>query len=377
MLSITKQVFLLLFTILPILQASSQQADITARTINIQVIPGLQYDLVRFQVKPGEKVKLVFSNDDDMGHNLLIATPGSREEVVNAALQLAEKGPQMDYIPPIPQVLWSIPVIYAGESKSLEFTAPKEPGAYPYVCTYPGHGFLMYGVMYVSESEKMPDLAEDPHIPPIRRQVDVTHENLADHSTHQEEKPPPLHPYETVPPYYYRVFIEGSGLASIAVHLPGNLSYCWDAEACQLRFAWEGDFLDNEDLWHGHKNAYAHVLGEVFYRDKTAYPLRLGEPDVIPEAEYLGYRLIDRYPEFHYRISGADVYEIIHPKPDGTGLVRTIRIIGAQQPAWFVYDPHDGVSYESSTGTWEGNTLKLSPDQAKEFTLTMTKKNPN
>src|SRR5690554_1125548 len=252
--SIAKHIFSLLFFILLTVQVHSQQAT----TINIQVIPGLQYDLVRFQVKPGEKVKLVFSNDDDMGHNLLITAPGSREEVVNAALQLAEKGPQMDYIPPMPQVLWSIPVIYAGESQSLEFEAPKEPGAYPYVCTYPGHGFLMYGVMYVSESETMPDLAEDPHIPPLRRQADLSHENLADHSAHQEEKPPPLHPYATIPPYYYRVFIEGSGLASIAVHLPGKLSYCWDAEACQLHFAWQGEFLDNADLWHGHKNAYAH-----------------------------------------------------------------------------------------------------------------------
>lgn len=376
MTSIAKHLFPLLFSILPIVQANSQQADPQARTVHIQVIPGLQYDLVRFQVKPGEKVKLVFSNDDDMGHNLLITTPGSREEVVNAALQLAEKGPQMDYTPPLPEVLWSIPVIYAGESRALEFEAPEEPGAYPYVCTYPGHGFLMYGVMYVSESGKMPDLAEDPHIPPIRREADMSHENLADHATHLEEKPPLLHPYETIPPYYYRVFIEGSGLASIAVHLPGKLSYSWDAEACQLRFAWEGEFLDNEDLWHGHKNAYAHVLGEVFYRDKTSFPLRIGEFEAIPEAEYLGYRLIDRYPEFHYRLSGADVFEIIHPKPDGTGLIRTIRIEGNQQPAWFVHEPDDGMDYEASAGTWEGHRLRLTPNQAREFTLIMTK-NPN
>lgn len=377
MTSIAKQIFLLFLTSLPILQARSQQADGPSRTVDIQVIPGLQYDLVRFQVKPGEKIKLVFSNDDDMGHNLLITTPGSREEVVNAALQLAEKGPQMDYIPQMPQVLWSIPVIYRGESQSLEFVAPKEPGAYPYVCTYPGHGFLMYGVMYVSESEKMPDLAEDPHIPPMRRQDQSTAAAPSAHVDHQEEPPLRLHPYDPVPPYYYRVFIEGSGLASIAVNLPGNLSYCWDAEACQLRFAWEGDFLDNEDLWHGHKNAYAHVLGEVFYRDKTTYPLRIGELEVIPEAEYLGYRLIDRYPEFHYRIADADIYEIVHPKTDGTGLVRTIRVTGTQQPVWFVYDPSDGVSYESSIGSWDGNTLRLSSEQAKEFTLTMSKKNPN
>ncbi len=29
------------------------------------------------------------------------------------------------------------------------FTAPKEPGEYPYVCTFPGHWRLMKGVMTV------------------------------------------------------------------------------------------------------------------------------------------------------------------------------------------------------------------------------------
>src|SRR5690606_25804045 len=140
------------------------------KTINIEAVTGLQYDLVRFAVKPGEKVKLVFTNQDDMGHNFLITQPGARNEVVNAALQLAEKGPEMDYIPDLPQVLWSIPVIYLGESKSREFTAPNRPGACPYVCTYPGYGFVMYGVMYVSSDESMPDIRNDENIPPTRRE---------------------------------------------------------------------------------------------------------------------------------------------------------------------------------------------------------------
>ena len=35
------------------------------------------------------------------------------------------------------------------ESQKLSFTAPTQPGVYPYVCTYPGHWRRMYGAFYV------------------------------------------------------------------------------------------------------------------------------------------------------------------------------------------------------------------------------------
>jgi hypothetical protein len=41
---------------------------------------------------------------------------------------------------------------------------------------------------------------------------------------------------------------------------------------------------------------------------------------------------------------------------------------------WFVFDPEDGVSYQSSAGKWINNTLKLLPDEVRQFTITMTKK---
>lgn len=373
----TKRVLFVLALLLPMLQGTAQSTADGVRTINIGAVTGLQYDLVRFAVKPGEKVKLVFTNQDDMGHNFLITQPGARNEVVNAALQLAEKGPEMDYIPDLPQVLWSIPVIYLGESKVLEFTAPNTPGAYPYVCTYPGHGFVMYGVMYVSSDENMPDIRNDENIPPSRREETATNQEKVpeDHTQHpqQQEEKPALHPYQPIPPYLYRVFIEGSGLASIAVNLPHGLSYCWDAESCRLRFAWEGDFLDNTDLWHGHKNAYAKILGEIFYRDRSTYPLRIKNPGTIPDTEFKGYRLIDRYPEFHYRLSGLDVYELIRPKPDGSGLIRTFRLPELNEDLWFVFSPIDGVVYEASHGKEESGKIKFPVGNNREFTIIMTK----
>jgi azurin len=176
-------------------------------SISIKAIPGLQYDLVRFVVQPGAKVTITLANTDDMSHNLLITRPGARMEVVTSAMQLAAKGPERNFIPANEQVLWSIPVLSPGQVKSLTFKAPSDPGVYPYVCTYPGHGFVMFGAMYVIGEGQMPDISTDVNIPESRRKdsTGAKHEAKAEHVTENS----PGHPYALTPPYLYRVFVDG------------------------------------------------------------------------------------------------------------------------------------------------------------------------
>jgi azurin len=338
--------------------------------ISIKATNALQYDLVRFSVKPGSKITITLTNESDMSHNLIITKPGTRKDVVSAALQLAQKGPDMNFIPNIDAVLWSIPIISPGQSKSVIFTAPDNPGVYPYVCTYPGHGFVMYGAMYVTNDDSLPDITTDENIPESRRQGNQIQAKEHAHADTSTTSP---HPYPLIPPYFYHTYIEGASPAAIAVHLPKDLSYCWDAGACRLRFAWQGGFIDMSDIWEGHFDASAKILGEVFYRDITDYPIRSGENATIPVVKYKGYRLIDRYPEFHYTLNGIDVYELIKPKEDGYGLIRDFRIPRANQTLWFFTNLHDdAIEYESSPGKFNNGKLKLSPAQAKEFTITMT-----
>ena len=354
------------------LRASQSEDSLT--TVSLHAIPGLQYDLVQFKVKPGARVKIVFTNRDDMSHNLVITKPAARLLVVNAALKLEEKGPAMDYIPVSSDVLWSIPVVSPGKEKSIVFTAPTKLGAYPYVCTFPGHGFVMYGVMYVTADEHLPDLANDLNIPPTRRQANSTDSSGVDknHALHAA-KTVPAHPYEPTPPYLYRVYMEDASPAAIAVNLPHELSYCWDAGTCQLRYAWQGGFVDNTAVWKGKPNAVAKILGPVFFRQTTIHPLRIGSPEEIPLTAFRGYQLINRYPEFHYTLDGIDVYELIQSKADGTGIVRTFRVPHAAKSVWLYIHPEDGMKYECSLGKWEKNRLMLSPSQAREFSVVMTK----
>lgn len=336
-----------------------------ATQINLSTLPGLQFDKVQFAVKPGTAVELTFTNSDDMSHNLLIVKPGKRVGVVEASMALAEKGPEMNYIPKSPDVLWSIPVISPGEKRTLRFTAPATPGAYPYVCTYPGHGFVMYGVIHVSESLLLPAPEKDPDVPESRK----TNSSIS-HAGHET---PSLHPYDLTPPFLYRAFMPESGLASFAVRLPRDLAFCWDAEACKLQYAWSGDFLNNTDFWHGHKNAYPKILGDIFYRDQQAFPLRIGNRDLIPSVKFKGYRIVDQYPEFLYLVNGIEVSEMIREKADGSGLERRFRIPFGIEPVWFFYSPGDGMTYEFSAGKrLNDTTQEVSPVEAKEFVVMMT-----
>jgi hypothetical protein len=331
----------------------------------------LQFDIVRFHVKPGQKVKVILTNTDDMSHNFLITKPGQRIKVVNDALQLGAKGPLMNYTPTSANVLWAMPVVEPNDIKSIEFTAPATVGVYPYVCTLPGHGFVMYGAMYVSRSSMMPDRKKDMNIPPARRDEKDAAQTFGLHGNHTATTSKALHPYTTKAPYLYRVFIDGASPAAIAVSLPDSLSYCWDAGTCRLRFAWRGGFLDNSDLWKGKGDATAKVTGSIFFRDKSSYPLRIGSNTTLPVTAYKGYRLINRYPEFHYTIDGVEVYELILPAKDGTGLIRNFSIPQLTENITVITDAADGVTYSSSAGRWENNNLSLTPQEAKKFTIIM------
>lgn len=143
------QILLTFGLFLPVfMTASGQKKDKNAIVgFTINAISGLQYDLVRFKVKSETKVKIILTNKSDEEHNLIVTESGERQTVVNAALRLATKGKSMNYIPEKKEVLWTIPILSPGQTDSVTFIAPTQPGIYPCVCTYSGHGSIMYGAI--------------------------------------------------------------------------------------------------------------------------------------------------------------------------------------------------------------------------------------
>ncbi|MET3114011.1 putative membrane-bound dehydrogenase-like protein [Pedobacter sp. CG_S7] len=113
----------------------------------------MQYDKKLINLKAGDKVSLRFENPDGMQHNLLIIKPGTLQKVGAAADALLRnpKAADLQYVPNIPEVLFSTKILNPGESYVLEFTVPNTPGDYPFVCTFPGHWRGMNGIIRVTK----------------------------------------------------------------------------------------------------------------------------------------------------------------------------------------------------------------------------------
>jgi azurin len=111
--------------------------------------PGLKYDVSNFEVKAGSKVRLIFNNNDDMTHNVVITAPGAADEVGSLALKMGLKGSEMNYVPSSNKVLFHTGLLQPETSESIYFVAPSTPGEYMFVCTFPGHAAVMRGIIKV------------------------------------------------------------------------------------------------------------------------------------------------------------------------------------------------------------------------------------
>jgi uncharacterized cupredoxin-like copper-binding protein len=118
-------------------------------TINMGTKPGLKFEPGQFQVKAGSRIKVVFTNDDDMLHNFVMVLPGMALEVGQLAMALGLEGQQKDYIPQTEKVLYHTRLLQPNTSETIYFTAPEKPGDYPYECSVPGHFYAMQGIMKV------------------------------------------------------------------------------------------------------------------------------------------------------------------------------------------------------------------------------------
>lgn len=120
------------------------------RTITMGTKPGLKFDKETLTVKAGEHIKLVFNNNDDMMHNMVITRPGAINSVGEAALKLGLAGERVSYVPNLQEVLFHTRLLGPNQSETIYFVAPNQPGEYPYLCTFPGHYQVMQGKMIVT-----------------------------------------------------------------------------------------------------------------------------------------------------------------------------------------------------------------------------------
>jgi putative membrane-bound dehydrogenase-like protein len=131
-----------------------QKTNSKAELIELSVLKGkMLFDKTAIQLKVGKSYRLVFKNIDDLPHNISIIKPGTLEKVGKAAdAMLRQRDAEAKhYIPNSADILASSDLVYPGLSGEIVFNAPKKPGDYPFVCTFPGHWRLMKGVFTVAK----------------------------------------------------------------------------------------------------------------------------------------------------------------------------------------------------------------------------------
>ena len=401
--------------------------------IEIDVVPGvLRFATTRFDVTAGESFAVTLTNTCIMPHNWVLTQPGEAENVMVAAMAMTTEGPAKGYIPETKSVLAHTGLVNPGQSETAKFTVPKTPGEYPYLCTFPGHGTIMRGIMRVkAEGEPLePPVVEkfDQH-----KAIDVLKlSGVNSQPMGTKEHPFVLRSFVPNPGLGHRVLahyghgypapgydvaagkdIEGKTIdtipgipAGIAVSFGPDFAYVWDATECRLLYAWMGGFLDMTPYWGSgtgsgrrSRDYVPALVGTMVYKASGTMPLEIGDalqkareelaeqdrklsqPDKPGEPKirvqsfvesekpkFCGYKMLSGNPEFMYEISGVRIHELIAPGDPGTFMIH-YRVDKAAEPVRFNFDGRTRPLISCDSGTWKENTLEIPVDHADQFML--------
>jgi putative heme-binding domain-containing protein len=125
-----------------------------ANALRVQAVPNLmQFAPRQLHAKPGEPVRIIFENPDLMQHNFVLVAAGADEEIGLLADQMATRHDALakQYLPDSKKILQATALVNPNGRAELNFTAPAQPGRYPYLCTFPGHWRVMRGVLIVAD----------------------------------------------------------------------------------------------------------------------------------------------------------------------------------------------------------------------------------
>lgn len=137
-------------------KAPTAEATIKIKTLAAQ----MKYDLADFTVRPGQKLKIVFENGDDLPHNLVFCNPGTDTAAMAfKQMEKPEEALKRNWLPDDKRIWLHSKLLNPHEKEELAITAPAKAGDYPYVCTFPGHALTMRGIMKVlPKGEGLKDL---------------------------------------------------------------------------------------------------------------------------------------------------------------------------------------------------------------------------
>ncbi len=122
-----------------------------ARPIRMETGKNLTYKTREIIAKPGEPIQFTLENPDVVPHNWALLKPGTLKRVGEMANRLVAdpEAVARHYIPRTDDVLCYTDIVAPKSKFTIYFRAPKKPGRYPYLCTFPGHWMVMNGELVV------------------------------------------------------------------------------------------------------------------------------------------------------------------------------------------------------------------------------------
>lgn len=338
----------------PFVSAAEEEVHYAA----IKAVEGLQFEPVQIKARAGEMLRIAFTNEDpnDQPHNIVIIKPGTLEEIQAASMAVTADSQAKGFVPDSEHIIAASGLLDADGSEDLLFEMPDEKGIYHYICTFPGHAMLMYGAIYVGKSQ--PTLANDPNIPEVARNAEKMRAEALLNVTR---------------PSMLRVFMPEAGPAAIAVALPHEFNYCWDAGNGRLRYLWTGDFLDATGVWRGNGNSLGKVLGEKIWESHPGESIRsiqLGDSPA-ESYQYEGYDLVDGIPLYHYQIDGTKISETLTSGPDEVHWSFTVD--SPKSDVRVLAPTSDKATLSSDVGERDGDWWVIPQDAASAFTLKLKK----
>jgi azurin len=113
------------------------------RVVAITGTDAMKYSVATIDAKPGEKLTVKLTGQGAipkvaMAHNFVLLALKADPTAFSTAAASARA---TDFIPPAlkDQVLASTKLAGMGETVEVTFDAPKVPGVYTFICTFPGH----------------------------------------------------------------------------------------------------------------------------------------------------------------------------------------------------------------------------------------------
>lgn len=130
-----------LLSILP--QVIPLAAAPAGKTVVISAYDTMKFNVTKIEASPGQKVTVELKNEgtlpkEAMGHNWILLTAGANAGAyVSAAIHAKAEDFQPSSLSR--EVIASIPLLGPKTNGKVTFTAPKVPGNYTYLCSFPAH----------------------------------------------------------------------------------------------------------------------------------------------------------------------------------------------------------------------------------------------